>query len=250
VLAADRRGNLMIEFALALPILFLLLVGLLDLGRFGLQKSAMLQGAREGAQYGIIAPPNRANINTTAQNATGLTGVTATNNVFCECSSAPVHGPWRAPTTCSGGATLKNTSPSRRPATSARCEVGQHRLRSFGSWTPPTTASARDVHRALTCGAGTAWAPTSGAARSWNSRSWRRCCFTLLLGIVEMGRMFYVRQALEYATEEAARYYMLNPTDASSQRHDALAQCHGGGHGTQRLGRLRRHDELQRQPVR
>ena len=40
--------------------------------------------------------------------------------------------------------------------------------------------------------------------------------FTILLGIIEMGRMFYVRQALEYATEEAARYYMLNPTTASS----------------------------------
>jgi Flp pilus assembly protein TadG len=38
----------------------------------------------------------------------------------------------------------------------------------------------------------------------------------LLLGIVEVGRMFYVRQALEYATEEAARYYMLNPTSAST----------------------------------
>src|SRR5262245_28741698 len=39
--------------------------------------------------------------------------------------------------------------------------------------------------------------------------------FTMLLGIVEMGRMFYVRQALEYATEQAARYYMLNPTTDS-----------------------------------
>ena len=48
-LAADRGGNLVIEFALALPILSLLLFGLLDLGRYSLQKSALLQGAREGA---------------------------------------------------------------------------------------------------------------------------------------------------------------------------------------------------------
>src|SRR3954449_10801685 len=40
--------------------------------------------------------------------------------------------------------------------------------------------------------------------------------FSMLLGIVEIGRMFYVRQALEFATEEAARYYMLNPTAANS----------------------------------
>ena len=88
-IAADRRGNVLIEFALALPILFMLLVGLLDLGRFSLQKSAMLQGAREGAHYGIIAPTDSTNINTTAQNATGRTDVTASNTVFCECSSAP-----------------------------------------------------------------------------------------------------------------------------------------------------------------
>ena len=35
--------------------------------------------------------------------------------------------------------------------------------------------------------------------------------FTMLLGGVEFGRMFYVRQGLEGATEAAARYYMLNP---------------------------------------
>jgi Flp pilus assembly protein TadG len=40
--------------------------------------------------------------------------------------------------------------------------------------------------------------------------------FTLLLGGVDVGRMFYVRQGLEYATEQAARYYMLNPSAASS----------------------------------
>ena len=53
-LRADCLGNFMIEFALAMPILFLMLVGLLDLGRYSLQKSALLQGAREGAQYGRV----------------------------------------------------------------------------------------------------------------------------------------------------------------------------------------------------
>lgn len=138
----DRRGNLMIEFTLALPILFLLLVGLLDLGRFSLQKSAMLQGAREGAQYGILAPNDSTNINTTAQNATGLTGTTATNNVFCECSSAPGTSV-SCTTTCSGGATLKkyitvNTSGS---FTSVLGSVTTT-FGDFGAWTPPTSVSA------------------------------------------------------------------------------------------------------------
>src|SRR5215217_2183796 len=39
---------------------------------------------------------------------------------------------------------------------------------------------------------------------------------TMTVGSIEVGRMFYVRQGLEYATEEAARYYMLNPTTAES----------------------------------
>ncbi|MBS0520184.1 MAG: pilus assembly protein [Proteobacteria bacterium] len=39
---------------------------------------------------------------------------------------------------------------------------------------------------------------------------------TLLLGAMEFGRMLYVRQGLEYATESAARYYSMNPTSSQS----------------------------------
>src|SRR5471032_2793965 len=87
-------GNMMIEFALALPILSIMLIGMLDLGRFALDKSSLLQAARAGAQYGIVAsnggvlPSSElTNVNTTAQGSTSLTGVTATNSVFCECTS-------------------------------------------------------------------------------------------------------------------------------------------------------------------
>jgi Flp pilus assembly protein TadG len=141
-LVADREGNVIVEFALALPILFLLIVGLLDLGRFGVEKSAMLQGAREGVQYGMLAYADSTNINTTAKNATGLTGVTATNSIFCECSGA--NGTAVAcTTTCSSGATLKRyiTVTTSRPFTSvinrATLSFG-----SFGNWSPPTTVSA------------------------------------------------------------------------------------------------------------
>lgn len=139
-LAADRRGNLMIEFALALPILFLLLVGLLDLGRFSLQKSAMLQGAREGAQYGILAPTDSGNINTTAQNATGLSGVTATNTVFYECTSG-VSVP--ASTVCSGGSAPKTYLTVQVTKTFASIlAAGGASFGSFGRWTAPTSVAA------------------------------------------------------------------------------------------------------------
>ncbi len=54
----------------------------------------------------------------------------------------------------------------------------------------------------------------------------------LLLGSADVGRMFYVRQGLEYATEEAARYYMLNPTTASSNVTTQLRSKMPGGMGS------------------
>ena len=38
----------------------------------------------------------------------------------------------------------------------------------------------------------------------------------LMLGAVELGRMYYVRQSMEYATEQAARYYSVNPNAATT----------------------------------
>jgi Flp pilus assembly protein TadG len=147
-LLADRRGNFMLEFALALPILFLLLVGLLDLGRFSLMKSALLQGAREGAQYGMIAPDDTTNIQTTAQNATGLTGATATSSTICECV---YNTPVDCSSTCADSSKPKKyvqviTTASFRsvlkPATTSFGLNGGPGVGWAGSWTPPTTATA------------------------------------------------------------------------------------------------------------
>jgi len=54
----------------------------------------------------------------------------------------------------------------------------------------------------------------------------------ILFGIVEMGRMFYIRQSLEYATEEAARYYSLNPSLDTGSIDTALRNAMAGGMGT------------------
>jgi Flp pilus assembly protein TadG len=105
----SESGNVMIEFALALPVLTIMLVGMIDLGRYAFQQSALLEGARQGAQYGIISyltsPSGDATgITSTAQNATGLSGVTATPTSFCEC----VNGTQVAcTTTCGSGQVLK-----------------------------------------------------------------------------------------------------------------------------------------------
>jgi Flp pilus assembly protein TadG len=55
--------------------------------------------------------------------------------------------------------------------------------------------------------------------------------FLILFGFLEMGRMFYIRQSLEYATEEAARFYMLNPTTDSSNVTTKLRNTMAGGMG-------------------
>ncbi len=42
--------------------------------------------------------------------------------------------------------------------------------------------------------------------------------FIVVLGGIDFGYMFYVRGGLEYATEEAARYYMLNPSTVTTSQ--------------------------------
>lgn len=55
---------------------------------------------------------------------------------------------------------------------------------------------------------------------------------TLILGGVDVGRMLYVRQSLEYATGQAARYYMMNSTAATSAVTTYLQGQMVGGMGS------------------
>ncbi len=135
-----EEGNVLIEFALALPVLLLMLAGMFDLGRFALQKSAILEGARQGAQYGVVAPTDSANINATAQNASGLSGVTATNTLFCECVAGTSVS---CSTTCGSGQTLKRyITVTTSKAYSSVLTSSTINFGVFGSWTPPTSMSA------------------------------------------------------------------------------------------------------------
>jgi Flp pilus assembly protein TadG len=140
-LAPQDSGNVLIEFALAVPVLCLMLLGGFDLGRYALQKSAIEEGARAAAQYGVFNPSDSANINATAQNAAGLSGVTATNTVFCECVAGTSIS--CATTSCSGGGppkqyvTVTTSKSYSSVVTSSTLNFGV-----FGSWTPPTSMSA------------------------------------------------------------------------------------------------------------
>lgn len=57
--------------------------------------------------------------------------------------------------------------------------------------------------------------------------------FGLVLGAIEFGRMFYVRQGMENAVEQGARYYMLNPSAAQTAVTSQITAAMVGGLGGQ-----------------
>lgn len=52
-------GQALPEFALVIPVLILILMGVFDFGRAFYAYSAISNGAREGARYGVINPTSR-----------------------------------------------------------------------------------------------------------------------------------------------------------------------------------------------
>jgi Flp pilus assembly protein TadG len=146
-LAPGNAGNILLEFALALPVLSLMLVGMIDLSRYALQRAALLEGARQGAQYGTLAysgatasnSTQSAYINTTAQNATGLPNVTASNTFFCECVSGTSVS---CTSTCSTGTLKRYVTVSVNKSFSSVLASGGVDFGAFGRWTAPTSLSA------------------------------------------------------------------------------------------------------------
>jgi Flp pilus assembly protein TadG len=150
-LGRQDGGNMLLEFALVLPVLAVMLIGMADLGRFALDKSSMLQAARAGAQYGVsasqasITPASAlssgdlSNVDATAVASTTLTGVTVSHALFCECTSGVTVA---CSSSCSAGGTLKNylTVTTTRNFSSVMSRGGV--TFSFGSWTAPTQVSA------------------------------------------------------------------------------------------------------------
>lgn len=59
---SKERGQELLEFALIFPVLFTLLLGVLDMGRAVYYNSVLYNAAREGARYAIIYPDDTAGI--------------------------------------------------------------------------------------------------------------------------------------------------------------------------------------------
>lgn len=87
-------GQTVVEVALLLPILLLLLVGVVELGRYAYFDILISNAARAGAQYGaqsLIQAADVAGIRTAAQND-GLAAMTITTTQQCGCAAGALGG--------------------------------------------------------------------------------------------------------------------------------------------------------------
>ena len=64
-----QGGNALVEMALTLPVILLLLLATLDLGRAVYAQNIITNAAREGAHYGAMAPDDSQGIQTRTMNA-------------------------------------------------------------------------------------------------------------------------------------------------------------------------------------
>lgn len=78
------HAQALVEFALIMPLLVLLLMGILDLGRGVYAYNVLASAAREGARFGILAPSNTSGIQTQAQANTVALG---SSTVTVDCSN-------------------------------------------------------------------------------------------------------------------------------------------------------------------
>lgn len=84
---SSRRGQSLVEFALVLPLLLLLLLGAIDLGRAFNSSISITNAAREGALYGASRPLDNSGITSRVRRELGLAPSDTSVVVSKSCSS-------------------------------------------------------------------------------------------------------------------------------------------------------------------
>ena len=82
-----EHGQAMTEFALILPVLLLMAVGIFEFGRAFYTYSAIANAAREGARYGILNSSDSTGIKNKAIEGATTLGLNA-SNITVQCISA------------------------------------------------------------------------------------------------------------------------------------------------------------------
>lgn len=92
----SARGQSLVELALTLPLLLIILVGVIDLGRVYFTYMTVVNASREGARYGAANPNDSTGAIIRAKNEATGSGITLTN-VTASCPSGCAQGnPFRA----------------------------------------------------------------------------------------------------------------------------------------------------------
>ncbi len=79
-----RRGQSLVEFAFVTPVLLLLLLGVIDLGRLYADYVDLKNGARDGAGYGILKPSDTTGMKSRVLSSGVPAGTTATASCVAE----------------------------------------------------------------------------------------------------------------------------------------------------------------------
>ena len=84
------RGQAIAEMAMIAPLMILLLIGLVEVGRFADMSIMVSNAARAGVQYGaqnlVTAADTTGMQNAATADAQNLAGITATASSFCKCA--------------------------------------------------------------------------------------------------------------------------------------------------------------------
>jgi|SRR5580658_6003617 Flp pilus assembly protein TadG len=104
----SRRGGLLLESALMLPVLLLLAFGMVDFARIFRTGIVVSNAAATGALYGSASVANSSNTtamqNAAIADANGQSGFAATASTFCTCSAGGTSV--SCSTTCGAGSVL------------------------------------------------------------------------------------------------------------------------------------------------
>lgn len=85
---AGQAGQGLVEFALLLPVLLLILLGAIDLGRAFNAYVTITNASREGARYGASQPTNTSGIQAHVIQEAALSGVTiTTTDITIDCAA-------------------------------------------------------------------------------------------------------------------------------------------------------------------
>ncbi|MCW5731058.1 MAG: pilus assembly protein [Alphaproteobacteria bacterium] len=86
-LSGDTGGNVLVEFAFAVPILVTLLIGLVDFGAGVHDMLGLRSAARAGAEFAVARPTDLDGVTAVVLASTDLKqdAVTVTTTNFCEC---------------------------------------------------------------------------------------------------------------------------------------------------------------------